>query len=137
MKNSIYIEIENLVKIINKKGVLIEIEDRGNWKDYGIFNHAEIINYINKADNDPWDVVIPGYSRRIKHGNKYTTKDIIGILYLSNGNHKIFIRINENKYGGFNSLKMNRDIKKFCKNYAEGRNIELNYMEFRNGNSKL
>ena len=73
------------------------IEDRDGWYEYGVINNGEIIEYINKADNDPWDVVIPGYSRRIKPGNEYISNDIIGILYLSSGNHKIFMRIKEKK----------------------------------------
>ena len=34
MAKSKYIEIEDLLKIIKKNGVLIEIEDRGKWRDY-------------------------------------------------------------------------------------------------------
>jgi len=114
-----YIKIEKLLKIIKNEGVLIEIEDRGDWYDYGVFNHGEIMNYINKSDNMLWDVVIPGYSRRIKPGNEYISNIIIGILYLSTGNHKIFMRINEDRYGGYDKEKSKRDVKRFCKNYIE------------------
>ena len=83
-----------------------------------VINNGEIIEYINRADNDPWDVVIPGYSRRIKPGNEYISNDIIGILYLSSGNHKIFMRIKERRYGDYNK-KSERDVKRYCKNYID------------------
>jgi len=114
-----YIKIEKLLKVMKKGGVKIVIEDRDGWYEYGVINNGEIIEYINRADNDPWDVVIPGYSRRIKPGNEYISNDIIGILYLSTGNHKIFMRIKEKRYGGYNRGKSERDVKKYCKNYIE------------------
>ena len=113
-----YIKIEKLLKVI-KGGVKIVIEDRDGWYDYGVINNGEIIEYINRADNDPWDVVIPGYSRRINPGNEYISNDIIGILYLSTGNHKIFMRIEEKRYGGYNRGKSERDVKRYCKNYID------------------
>jgi len=114
-----YIKIEKLLKVIRKGGVKIVIEDRDGWYEYGVINNGEIIEYINKSDNDPWDVVMPGYSRRIKPGNEYISNDIIGILYLSSGNHKIFMRIEEKRYGGYDRRKSERDVKKYCKKYIE------------------
>ena len=114
-----YIKIEKLLKVMKKGGVRIVIEDRDGWYEYGVINNGEIIEYINKADNDPWDVVIPGYSRRIKPENEYISNDIIGILYLSTGNHKIFMRIDETRYGDYDSKKSKRDVKRYCKNYID------------------
>ena len=121
------IKIHNLIKLIKKNGVEIEVEDRGNWKDYGIFNHAEVLKYINEADGDLWDIVIPGYKRRLKPGNKYVTKKIIGILFLSSGNHKIFMKINEKRYGGCDNNKIKRDINRFIKNYWKENQLDYDY----------
>jgi hypothetical protein len=121
MSKKKYIKIEKLLKIMKKGGVKIVIEDRGGWYEYGVINNGEIIEYINRADNDPWDVVIPGYSIRIKPDNEYISSfnDIIGIFYLSSGNHKIFMRIEETRYGGYDIKKSKRDVNRYCKNYID------------------
>tara|TARA_B100002051_G_C16640899_1_gene588568 strand:+ start:91 stop:531 length:441 start_codon:yes stop_codon:yes gene_type:complete len=66
---------------------------------FGIKNYGEIRNVgkkqymINQADNDPWDVFAPGYHYKLQLRKRYKIKDIIGLLFLENGNHKLGVRV--------------------------------------------
>lgn len=103
----------------NPVKIIIEHRIKNNQQTYGIINQYEIEGYINPADGDFWDVVIPGYSHKIRTAEFYTN-DIIGIFILESGNHKIFMKIN---YPGYNSQKSRRDIIKYCKEYTQINNI--------------
>ncbi len=120
-------EKEFLDLISKKKKFSVIIEDRKGlgFKTYGIDNHAEFINYHNPHDNCLWDAVVPGYKNQLPFDKIYITKDIIGVLWLSNGNHKIFVRLNTKNYG-FNIKSIEKEIKKFIKNYIRI-NKGLNY----------
>ena len=48
---------------------------------------------INRADRDPWDVFAPGYHYKLQLKKRYKIKEIIGLLFLENGNHKLAIRV--------------------------------------------
>ena len=109
-------ENEFLKLISKKKKFKIIIEDRKTlgFHNYGIDNHAEFINYHNPHDNCLWDAVIPGYKKQLPIDRIYITKDIIGVLWLSNGNHKIFVRLNTYNYQ-FDIKSIDADIKRFIR----------------------
>ena len=73
-------------------------------------------DYMNPHDNCLWDAIIPGYNEVINKNNKYITKKVIGVLRLSNGNHKIAVRIGR---PGYNAIKAKKDIKKYVKKYLK------------------
>ena len=110
------INIFDLIIKLNKRKLKLIMEDRKkiNAFDYGIENHAEIINFINNADNDPWDVVIPGYKKKIDVHKVFKSNYIIGVLFLENNNSKIFMKVNHPRYS---KTKARNDIKKFIRNY--------------------
>lgn len=112
---------QKMIKRIFRDPVKIIIEHRvkNRQHTYGIINQYEIEGYTNPADGDFWDVVIPGYSHKIRTTEFYTN-DVIGIFILESGNHKIFMKIN---YPGYNSQKSRRDISKYCKEYTRINNI--------------
>ena len=118
----------NMIKRIYQKPVKIIIEHRvkNSQQTYGIVNHYEIEGYKNPADGDFWDVVIPGYSKKIRKQSFYTN-DIIGILILKDGNHKIFMRI---PYDGYNHNKSLKDISKYCKEYNKINNISGKFVYY-------
>ena len=111
------ISLQNIIKRIFKKPVKIIIEHRRKhgYEIYGVINQYEIEGYINPADGDFWDVVIPGYSKKIRQKEFYTN-DIIGVFVLESNNHKIFMRVN---YPGYNKNKSTHDISKYCKEYTQ------------------
>ena len=50
-----------LKHLLKKKDLIAVFENRLKlgYKTYSIINHAELVNVINPADGDPWDLVIP------------------------------------------------------------------------------
>ena len=52
-----------LKHLLKKKDLIAVFENRLKlgYKTYSIINHAELVNDINPADGDPWDLVIPGW----------------------------------------------------------------------------
>jgi len=113
---------QKMMKRIFRDPVKIIIEHRikNGQHTYGIINQYEIEGYINPADGDFWDVVVPGYSHKIRTVEFYTN-DVIGIFILESGNHKIFMRVN---YPGYNHQKSRRDISKYCQEYTRINNLK-------------
>lgn len=103
----------------NKADLKVEIEDRVGlgYRTYGIKNHAEFIEYMNPHDNCLWDAIIPGYDEVINKKSIYKSKKVLGILWLSDGNHKIAIRIGKR---GYNKQKAQKDINTYVTNYLKG-----------------
>jgi inorganic pyrophosphatase len=118
--------IDKLLPIIDS-GVEIKVERR-RFFDYGFpRSHFEIKDYINPADGDPWDVLVFGYDRRFEFGETFHTSNIVGIIFVQGGNHKLIFKIPDLK--GFNLNKFNTDISRYMKNYKVN-GLRLNYIEF-------
>jgi hypothetical protein len=124
------INIFDLIIKLNKRKLKLIMEDRKkiNAFDYGIENHAEIINFINNADNDPWDVVIPGYKKKIDVHKVFKSNYIIGVLFLENNNSKIFMKVNHPRYS---KTKARNDIKKFIRNYYKQWKLKYCWIEYK------
>ena len=105
-------------KLFKKSSHNLTIEDRVSlgYKTYGIDNHAEFIDYVNPHDDCLWDALIPGYNFRMKGDTKYKSKKIIGMLWLSDGNHKIAVRIHKH---GYNKNQAKKDINNYVNNYLK------------------
>ena len=118
---SIPITLTNLMKLFSKGPLHIKMEHRIKlgYYTYGIINQGELPKYINTSDQDKWDVIIPGYSYKIRKEN-FHSNDIIGIYLLKNGNHKIFMRIS---HPGFDSNRSKKDIQTYLENYYNTHNI--------------
>ena len=57
-----------------------------------INNYGELPNYINNADGDPWDVIVPGYpSLDIEKPLRF--KKLLGVYTLPDNNHKLIIDV--------------------------------------------
>ena len=122
----------NLIKKKKKFNLLIENRKLLGFKMYGIKNHAEFVDYHNPHDNCLWDAVIPGYKENLPFDKNYKSKEIIGVLWLSDGNHKIFVKLFTNKYG-FNEQIIKNDIKKYIKNYIKINNhLNFKWINFNN-----
>jgi hypothetical protein len=101
--------MKNIISIL-KNPTEIYLENMNKLKYYGIINHGSLSDNI---DNKKFDIIIPGYTNKIDSNYVYS-KDIIGILWLSDGNHKIFINID---YDGFDYKKCINDSKKYMNEY--------------------
>ena len=109
-----YKNITEMIRIILKKGVKIEFEDRKSlrYKTYNSINHAEILNFWNKADNLLWDAQVFGYRKRFPFNKIYKTKKLLGIIWIPNENHKIVLKLSEK---GISKDTFKRQIKKYIK----------------------
>ena len=124
-----HINIFDLIVKLNKRKLKLVMEDRTKFNgfEYGIQNHAEIINFINHADNDPWDVVIPGYKKKIDVNKFFKSNYIIGVLFLENNNSKIFMKVD---HPGYSKTKAITDIKKFITNYYKKWKLKYCWIEY-------
>ncbi len=107
-----------LNRLLKHKSFNMIIEDRigMGYKTYGIDNHAEFKDYMNPHDNCLWDAIIPGYNYVLDPNGKFRSQKIIGVLLLSDGNHKIAIRIHK---PGYDKNQAKNDIKTYVNNYLD------------------
>ena len=112
-----------------RKGYKLAIEDRikYNYQTYGIKNHAEFVNYMNPHDNCLWDAIIPGYNFRIKPDKLYKVTNILGYVYIPDGNFKIIANLNVK---GFSPKKFIEDINTFMDEYSFINNVPTDLILF-------
>jgi len=84
--------------------IWVKLEDRMEKYMFGSKNYGEIPGFINPADRDAWDIIVPGY-RHMPTNVPYIFDKLIGIFLLPNGNHKLIIDIKDN-----NQYKENRNV---------------------------
>lgn len=109
------------------KPIYVVLEKRNEQKKWGTANYGEIPELINRADGDPWDVVVPGYPK-LPVNEPFKFKKLLGVYYLPNGNHKLIVDV-------FCGKKQNRSIiskemNKYQKTYENHNNIRGNLMYF-------
>lgn len=93
----------------------IVLEERPLKYMFGAKNYGEIPGLTNASDGDPWDVLVPGLSRRLPTGHPHVVKRVLGIFLLENGNHKICVSI----YGtNFDAARAAEEIKKYVDQYC-------------------
>ena len=128
MKMNKSITLNRLLDLIREDGIIVKIENRIPYKDYGFpNNHAEVLNYINDADGDLWDTMIFGYNKQFKYGDHFKTNEISGYLKSPTGNHKLLIKIPYLKY--FDEDKHKTDIANYIKQYKKNNNIQLEFIK--------
>ena len=99
-----------------KSKILTEDRHKIGSNTYGIENHAEFLGKMNPYDNCLWDAIIPGYKKILPKNKIYKVKDIIGMFWLSNGNHKVIVKIDES---GYNHIKAKTDLDMYISNYLK------------------
>jgi len=114
-----------------KRGLVVIIEDREGlgYQEYGVQNHAELINYMNPHDNCPWDAIIPGYDYKIPVNTRHLTRGLFGYINVPGGNHKIILDL---KYEGFSYERLLNDIAKFVYYYNIKNDVEASVVLFNN-----
>ena len=100
-------------------------ENRKKQFKFSINNYGDIPGMYNKADGDPWDVFAPGYTKELPHGKLYQIKEIIGILFLENGNHKIAVSL----YApGFKESLVEKHVKSYGEKYCNYTKIKGHFL---------
>lgn len=86
-----YISFERILKECKKKQIIM-LEDRNPKYLFGTKNYGDIPGKINRADGDPWDVIVPGYVK-LTRGVPMKTRILEGVIMFNNGNHKLIFDI--------------------------------------------
>ena len=97
---------------------------RPNKFKFGVLNYGEIKYWVNTADGDPWDVFAPTHVK-IQTNTPCKISEVIGVLILQNGNHKIAVRIDGVPYDAKSEKQY---IDTFCKGYCEFTRIPGKFM---------
>lgn len=104
--------LKNVLKNIEK--LQCSFENRPKKYMFGLKNYGDIPQTINKADGDPWDIFAPG-QKKLNTNKMYKIKKCLGILLLSDGNHKIAVCV-EKDFDKYEALKeIDIYTKKYCK----------------------
>ena len=103
------------------KGRAIVLENRSESHLYGVKNYGDCPGLWNKSDGDPWDVVVPGYEKRLPFKTPFKVTGVIGALFMKNGNHKTFVKIAEE---GFDGDRCSKDIQMYVEKYPKGVDVQ-------------
>ena len=104
----------NICKLLFKKpNIKIKLEKR---RKPFIKNYGEIPNYINNADGDPWDILVPGYPI-LKTNKSFEFKELLGVYMLPDGNHKLIIDIDASLNQNKGNVK--KDVLNFKRKYEK------------------
>lgn len=117
----------SLVKLItnSNKPIHVRLE---NFKRPFISNYGEIPEYINAADNDPWDIIIPGYPP-LETNKSFKIKEFLGVYKLPNGNHKLIIDIHDTLFHQ-DKERIKREVEIFKKKYEARTKLVGNIVYF-------
>ena len=109
---------ERMIKLLMQPKVTLytKLEHRPKKYMFGTKNYGEIPGFINKSDGDPWDVIVPGYNT-LPVNKKLKIKNVEGVIFLPNGNHKIIINVHTNEKRKCKNIK--KEIMNYTNNYAK------------------
>lgn len=116
----------NLVTVLGvlSKGTTVHLQRRHHRYMFGCLNYGEVTGFINGADGDPWDVFAPGYEEMLPDGD-YTSCGVIGVLLVSNGNHKIAVRINQ---PGYKARRGAAEQRRYSRTYLGRMKLQGNWL---------
>lgn len=117
------VSLKRILHIIQTEGVSIQVENRRKlgFNTYKTKNHAEILNYWNKADNCLWDVQLLGYNKQFSYNTTYYSNIIIGYIKMPNNNDKLLMKIPNKKWC---KGKFLRDVRRYIYEYNKVNNIK-------------
>lgn len=94
----------------------VKLEARPAKWMFGCNNYGEVWGDLyNPADGDRYDVFAPGYETRLSTGVPYAVREILGVLELDNGNHKIAVRLD---VPGYDAARARAEINRYCLEYT-------------------
>ena len=99
---------------------IVRFEERPTEFLYGVENYGEVLGHRNSADGDLWDVFAPGYEKLERSPVNFGVESIIGMLKLSDGNHKIAVKLKGKLR--HNKAKAKTEIDNFCNGYLKAAN---------------
>ena len=84
-----YLSLKNKIQRFDTYCIL---EERPLKYMFGSKNYGEVIDTLNSADGDAWDVIVPGYTK-LEVNKIFKIKKLEGIIEMPNGNHKLIIDV--------------------------------------------
>ena len=86
-------KLETVVKNLVNECVVLQA--RPLKYKFGCLNYGEVVreDWRNCADGDKWDIFAPGYNTVLPTGVVMQVERVLGVFLLSNGNHKIAVRL--------------------------------------------
>ena len=96
----------------------VNLEPRAAKWMFGSVNYGEVWgNLYNPADGDRYDVFAPGYATRLPTGSdrRYRVRDILGVLEMENGNHKIAVHLD---VPGYDAARARAEIHRYGHEYT-------------------
>ena len=113
----------------HRRSLVLIIEDRVSkgYKEYGIENQAEFINFTNPHDDCLWDAIIPGYDYKIEPDTRHLTRGLFGYIRVPGGNHKIIVDL---KLEGFSYERFLDDLAKYIYYYNHINDVEVSLVLF-------
>lgn len=112
--------LKHLIKHIHSRSLSVKL-DKLPHKKLWIPNYGEFISFKNQADGDNWDVLIPGYPK-LNTDLSYSSKNLLGVYYLPDENHKLIIDIFHEDYN--RSENWVDDVVKYQKSYEKKNKIK-------------
>lgn len=107
--------LDEVLRQLSARKLRVVFEDRHPRYCFGVKNYGEARGTRNPADGDPFDVFAPGYARRLPFGKPYVCKEVLGVFELTNGNHKIAVRL---FVPGADEKRIGDEISAYCKRYT-------------------
>jgi hypothetical protein len=106
---------ETMLKNLKNRQIYCHMDKRPLKYMFGARNYGEVFGFVNPADGDRWDVLVPGYPR-LSFKKRFEIKKVEGIIIFKNGNHKIIVDVKT-------PLKRNPnfwpEVKAYRKNYEK------------------
>ena len=109
------VPIRVVLQSLLRAQVPVVLENRPMRYMFGTLNYGEVPGCRNAADGDCWDVFAPGYAHRLPF-TAYDVTDVIGVLWIENGNHKIAVRLDA---PGYDATRAEREIQRYARTYLK------------------
>ena len=119
---------QKMLNMCESKALYIILENRPKKYMFGLKHYGDIPGTLNKADGDPWDVAVPGYTN-LPIGQKLKLKKLLGVMMLENGNHKLIIDVHTNQRKNHNQALS--EIKQYQKRYTNYTHIPSRVIIFK------
>ena len=85
-------EFNNIKHLLLTSELYCKLESRPSKYMFGSNNYGEILNTMNSADGDAWDIIVPGYEK-LEVNKEFKIKKLEGVIEMPNGNHKLIVDI--------------------------------------------
>tara|TARA_B100001094_G_scaffold297531_1_gene320697 strand:+ start:127 stop:534 length:408 start_codon:yes stop_codon:yes gene_type:complete len=86
------VTVDTMLIKLTKGPIYCHMDKRPVKYMFGANNYGEVFGFINPADGDRWDVLVPGYPR-LSFKKRFKIKKVEGIILYKNGNHKIVVDV--------------------------------------------